>query len=442
MKKKEKRKIIILLLFVVILMVIGYITVYPVVLPLYQLRLFTLKPTVYSVYLNVFMLFMCILSCTKLICDFKVYKYVSSLIVLYINILYFIPGFLMNLVYDTDIYFMNYYALFWIGFIFAHKIVIVLGKKNPQPVLIKLNLKSYKWFYNTGIVIVFCTFSLVVSLFFNGGRISITNLFNLDEVLESRAASSQLNIHWLIWYPIVCASMILPIWITLAYKNKKYWMIAFITITILSMYSIGANRSFLFMLGFAIIFSFYKDDDLLLIKIMVFALVLVCIERYLNNGYPVMNIIRRLTITPNGESRFYVDFFQQNVPDLAKQILERWLHPLGINSNYDLRISAAIGNTYLNGSNCNNGLVGYAIANYGSLGIIIGPILYALSFRLIDKIMKKITYKKMLHVTAIVFALQITNSYGWAEYLILPSFLLLFYLLMLFMPSVKGNDEQ
>ena len=437
-KRKEARPILLIMLLIVGFTIVGYLTTYPTALPLYQRSLFTVEPTTYGMWLNGCMVSLCVLSTTSLILDYRRNKLISDLIIADLNVIYFIPGFLMNAIYDTDIYYMNYYALFWISLIIMQKVVIQIGHNRKSPLLVKVPINSYKWFYNVGIVVLFSGFALLVSLVYSNFKISIASLFTLSSVLELRAQSAELNIHWLIWYPVLCASMILPIWFTLAYKNKRYWQLALITITICAMYSIGANRVFIMMLFFAYMFTFLKDDDLLLIKIVAIVLLVIVIENYTNLGYPVMNVIRRLFITPNGESRFYVEFFRDNQIDYARQLLERWLNGI-FNSPYSQRIPAMIGKVYLNGSNCNTGLVGYAIANYGGAGIIVGPMLYTIANCILDAIMKKVKYEKMLQTMAIIVAIEIVNCYGWAEYLILPSFLLLFYLLLLFMPPVDAD---
>lgn len=438
--KKEKKKIYLLFLVIVALTVACYLTTYPNALPLYQLELFTISTTTYGIILNGTMIFACILVCTKLIMDYKDNNLISTLIILDVNILYFIPGFLMNAIYATETYFMNYYAGFWFVLMIMHWMIRYIGKRDNRIITMKIDFSTYRWFYNVGIVVVFSAFALGVSLIYSNWKISLTSLLDLNEVLASRAASAELNIHWIIWYPVLCASMILPIWYTLAYRNKRYWQMALIIITVIAMYSIGSNRMFLFLLFFAVIFCAFKDDNLLIVKVTIIMLFLVFLENYLNTGYPIMGIARRLFVTTNGESRLYARFFENNDVDWCRQLLERWLLPLGIKSPYLNRIPAVIGQTYLNGSNCNNGLVGYSIANYGSAGIVIAPFLYSISFRLLDIIMKKVKYNKMLQVTAIVISLHVINSFGWTEYLILPSFLLLFYILMFFMPSVKADD--
>ena len=88
---------------------------------------------------------------------------------------------------------------------------------------------------------------------------------------------------------------------------------------------------------------------------------------------------------------------------------------------------------YLGSSNCNTGLIGYAFGNYGQFGLFLGPLLYIISFKLLDWVSKNIYDNKVLHSLAIAYAVIVTNDYGWAEYLLVPSFLILLYILVYFM---------
>ena len=435
---KEKLKILALLLIMLVLMCIGFLTTYPQALPLYQNKLFTIAPTSFNIWINSISIIICIAVSINQIFRFKKNLLITNLILFYLNLFYFFPGFLMNAIYKTEPFFTLYYAAFWGCLTYFYYMFQIFGKKQPLIITIRTDRKLYKWFYDKGIVIVFSIAILMVSLIYSNFKISLASLFDVNEVLEHRAESAALNIHWIIWYPILCGSMILPIWFTRAHKNKEKKTMLLIIISMCAMFSIGANRIFLFMLFFAVVISVWKNDDFVILKGLILVLLIVCFENYLNSGYPVMNIVRRTIVTPNSESRFYVDFFSGHAPDWCKQLLERWLFPWGIISKYPQRIPSMIGLIYLGESNCNTGLVGYSVANFGIWGILIGPLLYAISFMLLDKILMKIRYKKMLHTIAIVIVLESCNSYGWAEYLILPSFLLLFYILLLLMPKEEN----
>lgn len=431
--KKYNKKVFWLLAIIVGLTSLGYLTTYPEALPFYQRGLFTVSYTSFSLWFNGIFVFLCIIASIKELSRYRSNGLISDLILFDLNLFYFFPGFLMNAIFETEEEFALYYAIFWLFLTVFGYFMQYFCKKTP--LIVRLGEIKYNWFYNHGIVIIFSIAILLASLVYSNFSISIASLFDSSAVLEQRAASAELNIHWIIWYPILCGSMILPIWFTRAYKKKNIWQMILIAISMCAMYSIGANRVFLFMLFFAIVISFCKDDDLLIVKGLMLVLAFVCVEYYLKDGYLVMNIVRRILVTPNGESRFYVDFFTNNNPDWCRQLLERWLAPMGLTSHYSQRISTMIGSVYLGGSNCNTGLIGYAIANYGMLGLIIGPFLYTFSFMLLNRIMSKIKYKKMLQITAVVITLEVTNSFGWAEYLILPSFLLIFYILMFLMPE-------
>lgn len=353
----------------------------------------------------------------------------------------------MCAIYKTDELYNLYYILFWLFLNLLHAVMMYFYNPSKGPLrsdkYVRLNYNdSYKSKFNY-FVIGFILIVLGISLVLSDLRISIASLLNQSAVLEIRAAAAENNIHWLAWNPILAASMILPVWFTLAQKRKKIWISVLIVVTTCAMYSVSANRMFLFLLLFAVVITFFKDDDLLFVKCWVIVLAIIYLEYYLHSeSYTVLNVYRRLSLTPNSESRFYIDFFSNNELDWARQLLERWLIIFGIKSPYSVRIPAMIGQYYLGGSNCNTGLLGYCYGNYGIFGIIFGPFLYMISFFLLNKVTNKIRYNKTLHCAAIVYAVMVTNDYGWAEYLILPSFLLIYYILLFLMPPVADDEKQ
>lgn len=445
-KESVARKTVFWYAILIALTAYEFYTIYPEVYPLYQNRLFTLEKNGFYI-TNWCCTILSAFFCARQMKKFQRTRIISYLVMFYLNLIYYIPGFLMCAIYKTDETYNLYYILFWIFLNLLHLIMMYIynpaGKMIRSNKYIRLNYsEGYKTKFNY-FAIAFILFVLGISLVLSDLRISIASLLNQNAVLEIRAAAAENNIHWLAWNPILAASMILPVWYTLAQKRKKIWIMVLIVVTTCAMYTVSANRMFLFLLLFAVVITVFKDDDLLFVKCWVIVLGLIFLEHYLtSDSYRVLNVYRRLSLTPNSESRFYIDFFSNNELDWARQLLERWLIIFGIKSPYSTRIPAMIGQYYLGGSNCNTGLLGYCFGNYGIFGIFFGPLLYMISFLLLDKVTDKLRHKKTLHCTAIVYAIMVTNDYGWAEYLILPSFLLIYYILLFLMPPVQDDDGQ
>ena len=209
------------------------------------------------------------------------------------------------------------------------------------------------------------------------------------------------------------------------------------------MYSVGNNRVFLLNLFIGMAICLLRDKNNSTLKIVFCCLSICAIEFMLSEiistniiyANPFNNVMKRLFATPNAIARHYVEFFSENQPDWLMQNWSRFFSFFGLSSSYSEPIPTVIGYTFYNkGMNSNNGLIGTAVANYGMLGVVISPLLYIFSFRLLDFCSEKIKATEELIVLGIIIATTIPNSFGFMELIVTPSYLLICYVLIFLMP--------
>lgn len=441
---KHIRKYLFWIVALVAITIYVFYNVFPEEFPNYQNKLFTVKSNS-LITVNWIALIFCVIFSVRQLDRYRKTQIISNLIMLYLNIMYYLPGLLMCMIYETDEIYNSYYIIFWFAFTIFHYIMIRIyntknkvarnSKKHQHLRVDGLYYARFRYFALGYVLLI-----LAISFMYSGMKINISTLLNQEKVLEIREAAAEENIHWIIWNLVVAGSMIFPVWFTLAHKQglRKYMIL--LVVTICAMYTIAASRIYLFLLFFSFVISFFKDDELLIAKGWILIMIVIILEHKVLNIAVVSNVYRRLCLTPNGESRFYIDYFLKHKPDLARQVLERWARLFGVESEYVLRIPTMIGKEYLGGSNCNTGLIGSSFGNYGKIGLFWGPVLYTFSFWLLNRITNKIRYKKSLQCLSIVIAIMVTNTFGWTEYLLLPSFLLVFYMIVLIMPPIEENN--
>jgi len=268
----------------------------------------------------------------------------------------------------------------------------------------------------------------------NNFKLDILSIFSYSKIYDLRDKFKQSNTHWLLWIPIMFGSMMVPLWCIIFYKLKKYYFIPLFFITMISFYSIGGNRVILFYLVISLIIimkKYIKKHKISFFLLMIITLIFLRFDAVLI----FVDIIRRTIVTPNVISYMYYSFFINNEPDYLRQALDRYLNVFGIYSKYKDVIPIMIANHYRYDATLNTGLIGTAISNYGLMGVIISPILYIISLRLVDFFTKTSNYfnnKETKYFMSLILAITITNSNNWVESMITPSFVILYYLSLVF----------
>ena len=276
----------------------------------------------------------------------------------------------------------------------------------------------------------------------SGFRINVLNILNNSEVYQTRAENNITESHYLLWYFIIFGASIIPTWLVIALRKKQYLVAVLYTVTVFAMYSVSNNRQFIFTLAFAFLIYFFKDNKKLLLFIFLGLWGIPVLEWIIGKEYLFADIFRRFALVPNVDANFHVDFFMQNEPDWLRQALSLYANKIGFVSPYKDKIATLIGKMYFNTPiNANTGLVGGNFANYGYLSVIIGPALYTFSFRLLDKVFNSVKFLDISLATAVVVAFSCTNYENWIELLIVPSWILFYYISLMFMP-LQGVEEK
>lgn len=373
----------------------------------------------------------------------KLYKRTNNIsfaVMMLTNYIYFVPGSFMNIFCSCDYEYVVIYTLFCI---MLNALTIAICKKDithKTKLVFKVASSKVK---NDYICYALAGILLIASLYLNGFRIDITSIFNASEVYQTRLENQIANSGYMyyIWYFIIFGSCIIPTWTVIALEKKQYWAVAFYTLCVFSMYSVSCNRQFLFLYAFSFAFYFFRKRENAIPILMLLMWLVPFVEYTFFDGYIFSDVIRRLSLVPNIDAEFHVDFFRENAPDFLRQTLNFYLSRVGIHSEYSRPIAAIIGEKYFGTTlNANTGLVGGTFANYGYLSIVLGPILYTCALRLFDKIFFNVRHTDVLFITAFVIAFNFTNSETWLEQIIIPSWILLYYLSMLIIP-LEGIEK-
>lgn len=276
----------------------------------------------------------------------------------------------------------------------------------------------------------------------------VLNIFDISNVYKLRFAFREENTHWILLAYITFAAKIIPILVVISIElKKKYIYIVLLAISQIFLFSIGANRLFLFdLLLIIMVYYFGKKNHKILVYLLLAVYLLIYVENYINITQYGLELIRRISITPNLISQFYFDFFKVNPPDFLKQHLDWLTHYFNLyESNYTTPIPRIIGSIYSSniGENMNTGLVGGGFANYGMYSLILSPLGFILSFRLLDSILYKLKENNIKLAISVVITTYLINSNQFFSLLFKPSEVLMLFLSLMFlqMEFNGSNDE-
>lgn len=417
---------------------------FPFFYPYYANSAFTIKTetsrTIISIIGLVFLWFS-LLKERKL---FEENKRISFIAIIVVNLWYFLPGMFMNILYICQLEYVVIYTVFCV----ILNILIMFGSKNkvttPKIRRVSFKIQENKILNNDDVCIVIAAVILIASLFLNGFSINITNLFDNSDIYQTRFENRIFNSGYLyyVWYFVVCGSCIIPTWTIISLEKKQFLRAAFYTLCICSFYSVSCNRQFLFLHAFVFAFYFLRKKDNAVLYVTLVMWLLTYLEIFYLKEATVGDIVRRLSVVPNVNANFHVDYFLKFEPDALRQAWNFYLSRIGISSPYSESIAATIGNTYYGYViNANTGLVGGTFANYGYFSLIIGPVLYAVALKILDKFFIGIENKSVYFVTAVVLAFNFTNSETFLEQIIVPSWILLYYLSLWILPTIKSFNK-
>ena len=361
---------------------------------------------------------------------FKDKDKISSNIIMVLFIFYYIPSWVYYTWYNVE----NIYALT----IIIHSGLLVFAN-NYLPEM-KLRLKQSK---KTNLIfysIVFCILS--ISIFVVGYYNRFQLHFSLDDVYELREEQLNASLPTIVRYIQPICGTIIPFFIVYFLDKKKYLIATICIITQLLIFSFGGLKTYLFYiicaLGCYIVMNYKKNTKWFLNVISLITGGGVLEYLWFNKMYIVNYVIRRVMIVPAAISTYYFDFFTNNSPDYWGQSILKWF---GIQSKYTENIAYMIGRIYLNDESlmANNGMIGDAFANFSWIGLIIFPILLAISFKFMNACAKGINYK-VTFILAIIYGMNFTNGAFWAR-MLTNGFILACVILLLLPRNEKTNKD-
>ncbi len=235
---------------------------------------------------------------------------------------------------------------------------------------------------------------------------------NLMDVYSIRKEALSYNYSTILKYLLSWTAAINPILIGACFiKGKRLMTVACLAVQMLN-FGIDGRKGIFFMPFIVIVFLlFYKNDNVKKLKnLIIFGICMLCISgiveyKMLDSSYISDFGIRRVMIMPNQLGEFYYDFFTKNPPDFFRS---SFLRQLGIQSPYVSNgfngFTYIIANIYFGkpDMNCNNGLSSDAIANLGSIGCFIMPMVLVLILKLLDKSSKKLDSRLLIIVAVYV----------------------------------------
>lgn len=323
----------------------------------------------------------------------------SALIVLLINLVYFIPGCTFYALAGIDDTYFGFYSIYWI-------LLMWLYYKTPKMSIKFINKNDTTVIFNSIILIVIFG-TIIITGVFNKFHLN----FSLWNVYDLRKEVVEMKLPSFIEYFTPLSAAIVPIAVVYYLIKKNLIMATLLIFVQALLFSFGGHKTTFFMIFVAIIaFHFYKKESIKLIVPILIALNIISIfERYYRDNFSYISAFlqRRNMFTTNVLSVQYFDYFSSNEPDFLRQSV---LRLIGQQSIYDIPIPHLIAQVYSGRDfGANNGMCGDAIANFGWFGVILYPVLLTLIFRIFDLCTKGIE-SKILITVSVSIVINLTNS--------------------------------
>ncbi|WP_300386693.1 hypothetical protein [Clostridium sp.] len=367
-----------------------------VISPIYAYKGFGFKPKLYKYLISTFFFILMIKPIIKKYSKGKP----SSLIILLLNLIYFIPGCTLYALADlSDIYFL-WFSLYWITLMICERMFPII------PIKIKKGKFKNLIFYFIVILIV------IVTIFITGYYNGFNFHFGLSDVYTLRLDQRAMNLPVIVGYIQPLAAVVLPVAFVYFLIEKRVFLSILLILTQLLLFSFGGSKFTFFAIVIAYLsYLFYnKTKDKYIIWGLIVLNIMAIVEAYFNNhiSYIASYVQIRNFFTTNLLSFQYYDFFEKNEFLLLRASI---LNKLSFKNPYGVSIPRLIGLTYYGSfeNNANNGLVGDAFSNFGWVGIVIYPLIIVLLLRVLDSCSKGIDAKVLVSV-CIIYAMLLTNA--------------------------------
>lgn len=294
-------------------------------------------------------------------------------------------------------------TVFWLFLIILHSYV---SRKR----IVSISLKIERNVFRDKIIYVFAFVSFALVLYINLRYTHFRISFDLSEAYELRSQAMEYNLPAILRYGFSWSRAVNNCMIAYCLCKKKYpTAVLFILAQILS-FSIDGLKTTLFLpviiIGINILYS--QKQDARFFYYAISAASGICVlgvleKRLLHTANITIIFIRRVFFTPVLLNYYYADFFSKNTPVYYRTLF-------GLRSPYS-ELGRMIGGIYANrpNMNCNNGMLGDAMINFGVAGVVVFPILFVFLLWIIDKCSESID-KLIIIPIAYYFASTLSNS--------------------------------
>jgi hypothetical protein len=298
----------------------------------------------------------------------------SSIILILLFLLSYIPFTCMAAFYSYNSSFIFSNILYWLSLFGFYKIIPkikLVGIKNDKLTQLLLSV----------IIILFFLVVSYISWRYTGFRISI----NLLNVYDLREEATTFKLPAILSYIYSASKAVNPVLIVYFMSRKKYYLAGSLIFIQLLSFSINGSKTVFFTTVLAVLlYWFYNDRHKSKIPWILSIIMTIGItELYITKSFLIINfLVRRVFFIPNLLNFYYYDFFSKYTPDYLRQ---SFLRHLGFESPY-IPIDNLIGAVYFNKADmgANNGLLSDAISNFGILGVLFMPLLLVIAFKIFD----------------------------------------------------------
>lgn len=377
--------------------------------------------------LNIFSSYLIVLLYTYFIYKFCNMAKASSIMMIIISMIYFIPITTYCSLGPGSSGTLFWALVFWV-------ILSVLELEFPT-ITLQTNVNSIS---NTFYYLLFGStagLTIYLSIKYTNGRI-ITSLENIYEI-RSKAAMYDLPT-WLSYFQRFSVILI-SLLILMSFNKKKYVGGLFSIFLLLLNFSFAGHKTVLFM-GVLLIIGYFlwiKEMIYLIVPGGVLIAFLGIFEKIcFKSFYIVSFFFRRQGYVLAVLSDYYYRFFKINPKDFFRST---FLRKLNFESPYSLPIPYVLGTNYDTQTvSYNNGILADVWAHLGIIGILVLPIILIVCFKLFDLVTDKLDMKYFIGLAA-YYSVIFTNT-TWSTALLTHGFLIMCIIFFMF-PQNKVSDK-
>ena len=366
----------------------------------------------------------------------------SDIVILMLELLYFIPGTIYFYLYADNIYVSWCHCLYWIVLVVSQHLI----PKCKAKILVRYSdYKEKQNFWAFLLTIMIVGLAIIIGQQLGQGL----RILFVEDIYDVRLAYRSRDVHWLITNFYTGLSVIIPILISYWTLKKKYILCILLFIGQIYIYSIACNKTFLYIAMAAFFIAlFYVNKERVTLCLLLLSLVSIIEFMVFKTGH-LLGALRRLTLDPAQIASYDYDFFitKHNPLFYMSQTWTRISSLVGFTSDYKESIGFVIGKYYATSSdiNLNTGMLGAGLAKFGLLALIICPISNIIGLRIIECFSNKITNRKVIIVLALVLVEQLIDLADFiSTFIKLSPMLMLIIFLLIFpfdMSVLEGKDE-